>query len=174
MSTTTSAFASLLANPGADSPAIVQKNAERRFGQQVSRSGLHRREPSEPVPAGLYVVIGIATYSPLELALLDDLDFRSPSWANGLRIDVFSVLECQSIDEVRKYLPGITQELRQTPIVGVWNDRELTACAIGLRESQDLLGRVGVSVPDSVRTTNELVPTEATIMVYRGHVANGI
>lgn len=148
MSTTTSAFASLLANPGTDSPTVIQYNAERRFGQQVSQSGLHRREPAAPVPSGLYVVIGIATYSPLELAMLDDLDFRSPSWANGLRIEVFSVLECQSIGDVRRYLPGIMQELRQTPIVGVWNDRELTACATGLRESQDLLARIGALGPE--------------------------
>ena len=139
-----SIFAELLANPDVNSPATVQRNAERSFRRQISRSGLHRRDPSEQIPPGVYVVIGIATYSPLELAMLDEIDSHSPSWPNGLRIDVFSVLECKSMEDLQQYLPGIKQDVYQTPIVGVWTDKKLSACTTGLAESRDLLRQVDV------------------------------
>ena len=140
-------FASLLANPGADFPATVQQNAERRFGQQISQSRLHRRELSEPPGVNQYVVIGIATYSPLELALLDEINSQSRLWSDRWRIDVFSILGCKSLDDFQKYMPGVKQEIHQTPVVAVWDQGKLVTCTTGLKASRDLLQHIAILCP---------------------------
>jgi hypothetical protein len=135
-------FASLLANPGAIPPAVLQKKAERGFGEEVLHSKLHRRDPSEPIPSGVYVVIGVATYARSELTLLDEIISCSRSWMDWLRVDVFSVLECKSMRDFDRFLPGTKREVDQTPVLGVWRDGELKELVMGLKRCRDAFMRL--------------------------------
>lgn len=125
-------FAALLDNPSGRLPADVQAEAEREFTHRIRSSQFRLRDPAEPVPNGTYVVIGVATYSPLELGLLDEVAARSLS--AGMRIDVFSTRQCASMDDFRRFVPGLNCEIRQTPVLGFWRDGVLLGVHTGLAD----------------------------------------
>ena len=132
-----STFASLLANPHSIPPAVLQQRAEQRFSQKIPHSRFRLRDPSEPIPRGVYVVIGVATYARSELGLLDEICSSCLKWSDWLRVDVFSVLECNSMRDFDNYIPGIKVKVDQTPVLGVWRDRKLCDLVTGLKKCRD-------------------------------------
>jgi hypothetical protein len=89
----------------------------------------------------MQIVIGVATYSAPELALLDELDAALHKGREGkARVEVFDVLECTQMDDFQKFIPGINPVYR-TPVVGVIADGRLVDQATGLSDVKETLAR---------------------------------
>ena len=68
------------------------------------------------------MLLGVASYSVADLAVLDTLnEAASSKEAIWPRLDVFNVLDCRSIQDFEKYVPGIGKVF-QTPVVGYWEE----------------------------------------------------
>jgi hypothetical protein len=80
-------------------------------------------------PEGTRVLVGIATWSLYDLALLDQLQTTLTS-GNQTTIDVFDVDNCQGSGDFEGYVPGIGRVL-QPPVVGVWRDGQQIKSAWG-------------------------------------------
>jgi hypothetical protein len=138
-------FAELLVNPLGRQPADVQAEAAGDFARRVRQSRLHLRCPDEPIPAGTFLILGAASYSPEELQLLDDIDAMHQKWAADIaRIDVFNLLDCHSQQDFRRFLPGLQIDVCQSPVLGTWNDRQLQSVVTGLAATRLRLQAVGV------------------------------
>jgi hypothetical protein len=89
------------------------------------------------VPQRDGVLVGIAFYSLPDLRFLDDIVLRSrnTSHSRDLRIDVFDVLSCKSIQDFDSLFPGITP-VTVTPVIGVWRNGTLIDKGAGFRESR--------------------------------------
>jgi hypothetical protein len=136
-------FADLVANPEGRWPAEVQSEAEREFSHRVKQSHFGLRQRGVEAPAGLYVVIGVATYSQPEMDLLDELEASHATWRrHGVKVDVFNVLNCKSHQDFQDYLPGFTGHVLQTPIVGIYQDGSLWQVVTNLRAGRKALARV--------------------------------
>jgi hypothetical protein len=131
-------FAELLENPARREPADLQSEARCKFASYVTRSQLLGRQASAPIPFGSYIVIGIASYSPLELALLDEVNGKFADWQHRFKIATFDMAACQTVSEVMLYLPGLGPVAR-TPIVALWQDKQLVQESQGLHETRELL-----------------------------------
>jgi len=100
--------------------------------------------PSDPVPsAGKYVVLGIATYSPEELQLLDDLEAAHEQWERSSKVVVFDVMACRDMNEMREYVPPF-RVVVQTPVVALWDGGKLVESRTGLRMTRELLQNRGL------------------------------
>jgi hypothetical protein len=105
---------------------------------------MRERGPSAAIPpSGEYVVIGVATYAPDELALLDDVNAAHSAWSETAHVDVFDVLDCRVSSDFDKFLPGVT-DVRRTPIVGVWKDGRLVDHDAGIYRVRKLLANYGI------------------------------
>lgn len=132
-------FADLLAAKPPFDPADLQSRAQQQFPSLVSQSHLQPRKPCGPIPsAGIQVVIGVASYSPQELELLDDVNSAYNNWRGKVQITVFDVLECQAMSNFEKYLPGAGL-VAQSPVVAVWEGGNLAAQQTGLRMVREVL-----------------------------------
>src|SRR4051812_66411 len=91
-------FQSLL-EPGPGHSAFdIQEEATHAFPELVARSRLHLWSPGQDsVATGKRLLLGVATYSKLDMQLLD-LFNGSLGTINGspLHIDVFDILQCKS------------------------------------------------------------------------------
>jgi len=126
-------------------PGEAQKKARLEFPKQVARSKLTLRDASVSIPSvGQLLIIGIASYSAEELALLDGL---AKSLQNGNAkvpdIAVFDVLDCQKISDFERFIPGI-DGVQRTPVIGVIFDGKLIDHATGLSEVMEVLQRFNV------------------------------
>jgi hypothetical protein len=124
-------------------------------------------------------VIGVATYSGPDMRLLDLVQqavtretartmagARAPTeeapfgvlglgqrLPEPLRVEVFSVLACQSHEDFDLYVPGIGQVF-QTPVVGLWVNGTLSEKCWGA-PARDLVARVcGFDPSDVFRRAN--------------------
>lgn len=132
-------FADLLTAQAPFDPADLQFRAQQSFPSRVSQSHLSMRMPCTSIPnTGVVVVIGVASYSPMELHLLDEVNLAFTKWPNEVQIAVFDVLECQTMADFEKYLPGVGS-IVQSPVVAVWQNGELTAKQTGLRMVREAL-----------------------------------
>ena len=118
-----------------------QESARKSFPVVVSKSRFRLWSPGQPISAhGNRLLVGVATYSEPDLALLDlvqeavDWDKKAP------RIDVFNTLDCKSQQDFEKYIPGIG-DVFQTPAVGLWQNGVLMETAWG-KPARDLIARV--------------------------------
>jgi hypothetical protein len=129
-------FAKLLDSDGSVTPAERQRRAElgiieavesqRRaelgFPDAVTRSSLHLWKPGDPISTLKYrLIVGVATYSTYDLQLLDRIDDYARSHIETLWIDVFSWLDCLSLEQIAQYVPGLAQ-VYHTPISGLWEN----------------------------------------------------
>src|SRR5262249_27284589 len=89
----------------------------------VAESRLHWWSPGNPVcERGKRLLIGVATYSEYDMRLLDLLDDAlGESRCSSIHVDVFDVLDCPTMDDFDRYVPGVGIVL-QTPVVGVWEN----------------------------------------------------
>ncbi|HET6882472.1 MAG TPA: hypothetical protein VFI31_20060 [Pirellulales bacterium] len=132
-------FADLLTAKPPFDPADLQFRAQQSFPSRVSQSHLLMRKPCSPIPnTGIFVVIGAASYSPMELQLLDDVDAAHLNWHNQAQVAVFDVLDCQTTADFEKYLPGVGS-VAQSPVVAIWEDGRLAAKQTGLRMVREVL-----------------------------------
>ena len=131
-------FAELLENPARREPTDLQSEARCKFASYVTRSHLVGRQASAPIPFGGYIVIGVASYSPLELALLDEVNRKFADWQHGFKIATFDLAACKTASELSQYLPGLAPVAR-SPIVAVWQDKQLVHECQGLHEARQLL-----------------------------------
>jgi hypothetical protein len=136
-------FKELLDNPSRIEPGPLQKTARQQFPAVVGKSHLKQHTSGSDVPtSGKYTIIGIATYSPLELQLLDDLDATYPQWGSTGMVAVFDLMECSDLGDARKHLP-IFATVKQTPVVAIWDDGRLIASQTGLRMTREALQGAG-------------------------------
>jgi hypothetical protein len=142
-----STFSSLLKYGKGTAPSGAQKKARADFPERVSQGKLTLRNPSEPIPrSGKHFIIGIATYSPDELHLLDQVENSLENVRNriaGAEVEVFDVLDCLTMSDFERYIPGI-DNVHRTPVIGVIVDGKLIDRATGLAEVTSTLRRFNV------------------------------
>ncbi|HTU27194.1 MAG TPA: hypothetical protein VMF30_17435 [Pirellulales bacterium] len=144
-------FADILTVRSGDDPVEAQRQARQRFPAQVGQSRLSLRSPTVPVPsAGVHLILGVASYSPRELGLLDEVD-ATLGGDNGRAADVavFDVLDCQQASDFQKFIPGLPP-VYETPVVGVIAGGKLVESAAGLDEVEGVLRRHNVLAPHPV------------------------
>lgn len=134
-------FTDLIRSPAstaaaADSLGARQRVIDSLFPGVVAATPLRLWRPDEPIPpAGRRLLVGVATWSAADMALLDELALcRHPS---DLAIDVFNVADVRSAGEFHRYVPGLS-EVFHTPVVGLWSDGHLVAKASG-KAGRDLV-----------------------------------
>lgn len=168
-------FHELLANPKHIEPGILQSDARKAFPGVVAASHLQVRKRAVNVPAsGIFAIIGVATYSPKDLQLLDDVETGHPHWENRLRVAVFDVADCKDAAEVGQLLWEVPRtgsgplgfltsacdttfstplsyfgvqplsEINQTPIVAVYENGPLVAREMGLQKTREVLRRYSI------------------------------
>ena len=132
-------FAELLASTPSVEPRDLQSRAKQSFPVRVGQSHMLMRQPSTPIPGtGTFVVIGVASYSPMELQLLDEVDVAHKDWQSKAQIAVFDVLDCQTMADFEKYLPSVGSVM-QSPVAAIWIDGKLVAKQTGLRMVREAL-----------------------------------
>jgi hypothetical protein len=139
-------FHELLDNPNRIEAGRLQAAARKQFPDVVQRSHLELFKAGQHSPySGKYALIGIASYSPRELQLLDAVDAAYPDWRDIAKVAVFDLMECKDPrDVLEHYLlyqltsPSI-RFVPQSPIVGIWDGAVLLALETGLYDTQKLL-----------------------------------
>jgi len=112
-------------------PGEELERARRRFPDLVKRSRLDLWGPGDVISReGKRLLIGIATYSLIELYTLDALNEWLES-SQGVKIDVFDLDACISPAEVARYIPEITP--KATPVLGIWSDGQFVSALQGGR-----------------------------------------
>ncbi len=134
-------FSSLLEPRSETSVAQQQRDAGEQLAALLGESRLHPWQPGDPIlNRGPRILLGVASYSVADLALLDTLNEALGLGSGWPRLDVFNVLECRSIQDFEKYVPGIGKVF-QTPVVGYWEEGLLKEKAWG-KAGRDLLTKV--------------------------------
>src|SRR5262245_50754445 len=141
---TMNAFTDLFRSPSPaeeTSPGQRQQAIDARFPSLVAGSPFRLWRPGDPFPqAGRRLLVGVATWSALDMALLDALAeaMREPPVA--LTVDVFNSADVVSHAGFESYVPGISPVFH-TPVVGLWSEGRLTQAASG-KAGRDLLGQL--------------------------------
>lgn len=140
-----STFSALLQVSEETLPDEAQRKARTNFPQRVLRSKLALRIPSDPISkSGRHFVIGIASYSPEELRLLDELEsMLEKATSETLDVEVFDVLDCHQMSDFEMFIPGIDGVYR-TPVIGVISNGKLIDKAAGLADVIATLRRFNV------------------------------
>ena len=140
-----STFTSLLKYRRGKPPGDAQKKAQQDFPRKVAQSRLKLRKAGEPLPvSGRLFIIGIASYAPAELKLLDQLeDVLSRAAPKMIDVEVFDVLSCKEKGDFGGFIPGINGVYR-TPILGVISNGTLIDQATGLSDVVTTLYRFDV------------------------------
>ena len=111
-------FSSLLEPRSEMSVGQQQRDAAEHLAGLLRESRLHLWQPGDPVPnRGRRILLGVASYSLPDLALLDTLNEADEQGSIWPRLDVFNVLQCQSIQDFERYVPGIGKVSRRQ-----WSD----------------------------------------------------
>jgi hypothetical protein len=119
--------------PGVE-PGPRQELADSRFPQLAASHGFRVWRPDDPIPhTGERMLIGVATYSTLEMDLLDRLTPLVASLKpRGCVIELFNVRDVQSMADFEQFVPGIGS-VYQTPIAGLWAQGLLVAKGTGAK-----------------------------------------
>lgn len=128
-------FAELLENPRGLSPAKSQSEARSRFSQVVAQSHFKLRKPNDVLPRD-HIIIGVGSYSPPELKILDELNIAYPFWSGLFDIFVFDVAQCTCLTDFEKYIPG-TPYTDNTPVIKINNKY-----GIGQKAVKDLINAI--------------------------------
>jgi hypothetical protein len=91
--------------------------------------------PTAPKRDG--VLLGLAFYSLPDLQFLDDIVIRSRNTSDSheMRIDVFDVLSCKSMQDFESLFPGL-EPVTVTPVIGIWRNGKLMEKGFGFRETR--------------------------------------
>lgn len=125
------AFATLFRTPR---PMINGRLAEDvrsiRFPDVVANSSkLHLWKPGEPIQqTGTRLLIGVATWSEHDLALLDLIETNCI--ADPVHIDVFDADCCRNPGDFQVFIPDLGA-IHHSPVVGAWINGSLSRSAVG-------------------------------------------
>jgi hypothetical protein len=124
-------FSELL-KPSAELSVVEQQCfARREFPRIVASSHLDLWKPGDAIAStGRRILMGIASYSRPDLAMLDEIESVLAERASVFQVDIFDILDCSTMTDMQKYVPGIG-DVYQTPVVGVWTDAKLSKYASG-------------------------------------------
>ncbi len=148
-------FRELLDNPSARHPRELQADSAKNFPNKVASSKLKLLQPGRPITEDAVILIGVASYSVLDLELLDRLDQSALRWSDQFSIYVFDIANLKSIEDLHFYLfsvpfwftwPEYRQWLpvQQTPIVLVLKAHEAIEFRQGVGPCQRLLEDLNV------------------------------
>ena len=125
-------FSKLLRNPKHLEPCVVQDLARNLLPKLLAESNLAERLPDSPIDdKRRHVVLGIASYSNHDLKLLDELNESYDKWKYTIKLEVFDVANCTSMDSIQDYIPG-AGIIRATPIMKCWDRGQPLEIARGL------------------------------------------
>jgi hypothetical protein len=149
-------FLDLLEKGEGLSIAEQKRQASKQFSQKLSASNFRAWSPDDPImPRGKRMLIGIAPYSHLDLRLLDILDNALGKVAtNQIRVEVFNVLECATMEDFDRYIPALGKVF-QTPVAGIWIDGELKEKAWG-RDARELIKRIFDLEPSAIKVEEQV------------------
>ncbi|MBI2805169.1 MAG: hypothetical protein HYX68_09355 [Planctomycetes bacterium] len=139
-------FKELLSNADRIDPGQLQTNARMRFPAVIRASHLREKKPNDPIPTtseSKFVIIGIASYAPDEMALLDRLENAHAVWEQDWEVAVFDVMEWKSSADACKFVTQIPAAT-QTPILEMWIDGKVVDTKTGLRLVQESLQKFGI------------------------------
>jgi hypothetical protein len=118
-----------------DNGAYLRSKAPEVF----SGTSLVLSEGLPTVPLSHGALLGIAFYSLSDLQLLDDVVLRSRNSSHScIRVDVFDVLTCKSMQDFENIFPGLAPAY-QTPLIGLWEGGRLVEKGWGLRETRRIV-----------------------------------
>src|SRR5262245_53105905 len=101
-------FYELLDNSQRIEPGRLQLRARQRFPTLVQKSDLQQALPGDPRHTSnksRYLILGVATYSPDDLRLLDEVESSHAQWEQHWNVAVFDVMECKDMADVRQFTP---------------------------------------------------------------------
>ena len=130
------------------SPRDEGRDHDAQFRSIVPLGKLRLWSPGDPVPSeGNRLLIGVATWSPYDMKLLDAVSETRPP---HLLVDVFTVTDFVSPGSFEPYVPGIANVFH-TPVVGLWFNGRLVEKASG-KAGRELVTRVcGLDLSDVER-----------------------
>jgi hypothetical protein len=97
--------------------------ASDKFPDAVRSTKMNLWRPGDPIRTGKRLLIGIALWFGPDTRLLDAVDaYLSETEHNDVAVDVFDVSTVSNRADFDLYIPGITKCLRDTPLVGFWED----------------------------------------------------
>ncbi len=107
------------------------------FPQVVAETPFTLWKPGDAIPAvGRRLLLGVATWNGYDMALLDLIEDRlRGDDPPAVRVSLFDIDQCHSLDDLRRYVPGVEMGY-QTPLVGYWVDGELKESAWGYDGSE--------------------------------------
>lgn len=116
-------FSELLNSSSDPAPGQQQQRAAEQFPSLVQSSHMKLWQPGRDLPLnGAEVVwIGVASYSVLDLELLDAIEAKLTREGQNETIYLFDLSAFPDFKDFEKVLPGIGS-VYQTPVVGSWND----------------------------------------------------
>lgn len=139
-------FKELLSNPNKIEPGHLQRHARIQFPMVVAASHFQQRKPGDPIPSAIgskLAIIGIASYAPDELGLLDRVENSHALWEHAWQVAVFDVSEWQSSADARKFLTQAQVPL-QTPVLEMWIDGKKVDGKAGMHAVQESLQKSGL------------------------------
>lgn len=92
-------FQELLNNPNGKHPGDLQKDASRNLPNIIQSSSLRLLENTLP-ESSRNIIIGVASYAPFDLKLLDELNEKSYQWNSNFEIHVIDVTSIKNIEEI--------------------------------------------------------------------------
>src|SRR5436305_8897678 len=128
---------------------------DRLFPAYVDDSPFLLWRLGDPIPRrGVFVLLGVATWSGYDMQLLDTLQEEIAHKHQYPAVAVFNAGILTSQEAIAEHIPGIGLVL-QMPVAGVWRDGVLTERAEGY-VARDLVARMfGTSSDAVVETLNE-------------------
>lgn len=113
-------------------PGRFQRESDARLQAVLEQHGFHLWQPGDPVsPAKVRLLIGVATYSSRDMALLDELaSILASVGPETLHIDVFNIRSVKSAAGFGDYIAGLSAP-HQTPVIGIWRSGKLVESASG-------------------------------------------
>lgn len=145
-------FAELLSNPqGRVRPPELQAAAARDFSSLVDKSHLTLASENLPIADESFALIGIASYSPLELEMLDEVDSQFDQWKSIGNVYVFDIASFQRQALLQEFLVtacrhadlssscSLSKPIEQTPVLVLVKSRKLIAVQQGLACTRNVL-----------------------------------
>lgn len=147
-----------LTQPVPGTPVGVQQEAaDTEFPALARSAGFQFWQPGDHVPpTGIWLLIGVATYSTEDMKFLDGVaEDLKRSQLPSSHVAVFNAGNISTMAEYNAFVPGIG-DVYQTPVVGLWNDGELSSKAWGHRGRELVLE---VIRPRSINRSPSQVPS---------------
>jgi hypothetical protein len=105
--------------------------ADKLLPDCVRNSPFRLWSPGDPIPQrGVFVLLGIATWSGYDTQLLDMLQEAIANRNGFPPVALFNAGILTSIEAFERYIPGLPPPT-QMPVVGVWRDGQLVDRAVG-------------------------------------------